>query len=379
MADQRDLITQALIGNQQDPLKRALISNAVARAVPAMPQPTAPQAKPDLTYSDQAIGSPEAMALARQAQSAPTQWDLPKPLTAIDNIAKAQRDWTPDASRNKLPWMWRLDDLAKSPVGQAIAAPFQALAHGIKSGVEAPAEAYRGNIPQYDYDPVSGRMVPSKAGQDAAWDTTLMSATGGGMAVKAGERAAARIPEADSVVLSQRPPSMRPVTPELQSVRDQIERLNNSLPNSMEGRSDILRQISALRDKAETLGPTYGEQYKFDPQRQFDRVFPNHVTKEARNDVARDGRLSPFGVSDVADIPLPANDSFTSPFRPGQQLYSNASDKAGAVGLAMDEASRLARAKELGFDTETTYYRGTNSQWDTPRSSNDRHPLGSGT
>ena len=61
---------------------------------------------------------------------------------------------------------------------------------------------------------------------------------------------------------------------------------------------------------------------------------------------------------------------------PRATLSSNAADDA-AKRLPMDEASRMARAREMGFDTERTLYHGTNAKFDEFRPS-DRGALGPG-
>lgn len=57
---------------------------------------------------------------------------------------------------------------------------------------------------------------------------------------------------------------------------------------------------------------------------------------------------------------------------PADRIFSNRSKGGAGVGIAeatanalpMDQASRMARAREMGFDTDTTWYHGTSAQFD---------------
>jgi hypothetical protein len=65
----------------------------------------------------------------------------------------------------------------------------------------------------------------------------------------------------------------------------------------------------------------------------------------------------------------------------GETLYSNAS-KEGAIPALLDmgQEARLARARDMGFDTDTTWYHGTThdfTEFDPTRGNNEGH-LGSG-
>lgn len=86
-------------------------------------------------------------------------------------------------------------------------------------------------------------------------------------------------------------------------------------------------------------------------------------------DRARAGQqaVSTFGLAGLAPLGgMAAGKAAGKPAMASEALYANS--KEGAVpGLAMDHASRMQRAKDMGFDTDKTWYRGSNSDEHTTR------------
>lgn len=74
--------------------------------------------------------------------------------------------------------------------GKAEAGVMPGILHSAINGLTAPGRAYAGQLPMWSADPVTGQVHTSEEANHAGLDATLFAATGGGLAVKAGERSA---------------------------------------------------------------------------------------------------------------------------------------------------------------------------------------------
>ena len=229
----------------------------------------------------------------------------------------------------------------KNALAQGVSDIGHGAAHIAQSGVDAftaPDRAYQGKIPQYEFDQF-GNRTPSQQAISEANNLVGWSMIGGSAATKPAAMAAR---EADSVAFASRPklPSAKPddigaflkqtTSPNdggsmtrtglYENYSNWLERnghnpLDHALPfktftNAIADNGLIAQRIAG-RDRLIGILPK--------PENEWGTINPPMPEVKPIQSL-------PDGVS-------VANDSFTSPFRPGQTLYSNSSKEGGTAGV----------------------------------------------
>lgn len=235
------------------------------------------------------------------------------------------RAW--DAFKNLAPY--------ESPSGDYRKGNFQhqvlpGLAHSFQNGLTSAAEAYRGNLPQYEQDAFGNTRTSQDMGQ-AALDAAGLAATGGIAAPKPGQMVARGVESSgpDSVAFARRPthPSLAYPGPEFTGPR---------------GTGNPAFELAWMKDKSGRLTSS-----------------ANDLTTEAREF----GKSSPFKnrnyTSEFLDA-QPANDVFTARRSDGSSTSFFSNDSRAAVpGVALagqrgstDSLNELLRGRptdSLGF------------------------------
>lgn len=230
-----------------------------------------------------------------------------------------------DADGNRAATSWT--DAAKHTAGNLI---------------NAPQDIGNQLLDLQDYQPVYGTGASNPEDRARAGQQAVSTFGLAGLAPIAGAAAGRMTGRTRSV---EQPTA---TTPEIANAQQRLEVMQHAdaaVRNRIETQADILNRLH--RKEMSLIG---------------ENTELRAISPEAFSGITPEGNLgnaAKFLMPEPGQDPVPGVRRLDS-----SALYANS--KEGALpGLAMDHASRMQRARELGYDPDTTLYHGTNKEFDS--------------